>query len=211
MGRPRSTLLSRQIIGSAALRLVAKHGDFTIPGLAAALRVNPSSLYHHLPGGRLAIVHQMREQLYAQIDLAPFHDSAVPAADRLRRWMRVYRSATAAVPAAVPVLVGSQVEDTRTLEIYEALFLILKDAGVPAPARVTVSAMIDAVVLGSAIDAASPVPLWKLDGHSLPELSAVAASDDIHRAEAGFELAITAVLAAVERVARERRDEQAVQ
>ena len=112
--------------------------------------------------------------------------------------MRAYRAATARVPAVVPVLVGAPVEDARTLEIYEALVVILRDAGVPARQRVACSAMIDAVTLGAAMDAGSPVPLWRSDGHELPELHDVAASgDDEHRATAGFELAIDAVVAAV--------------
>lgn len=203
MARPKHSILSPQLIAGAALRLVAKHGDFTIPGVAAALHVHPSSLYHHLPGGRLAIVHRMREELYAQIDLEPVLDTSIAPLDRLRLWMRAYRAATARVPAVVPVLVGAPVEDLRTLEIYEALFVILRDAGVPVEHRVACSAMVDAVALGSAMDAGSPVPLWRIDGHELPELRAVAAAgDDDHRALAGFELGVEAVVAAVERAAR---------
>ncbi len=198
MARPKQRILSPTLIAEAALRLVAKHGDFTIPGVAAALGVHPSSLYHHLPGGRLAIVHRMREELYAGIELGAALDAERPPLDRLRLWMRAYRAATARVPAVVPVLVGAPVEDARTLAIYEALFVILRDAGVPPEQRVACSAMIDAVVLGSAVDAASPVPLWLSDGHPLPELRSVAAPDDDRdRALAGFELAVEAVVAAV--------------
>ncbi|WP_347754775.1 TetR/AcrR family transcriptional regulator C-terminal domain-containing protein [Agrococcus sp. ProA11] len=205
MARPKHSILSPQLIAAAALRLVAKHGDFTIPGVAAELGVHPSSLYHHLPGGRAAIVHRMREELYADIDLAPALDTALPPLDRLRLWMRAYRAATARVPAVVPVLVGAPVEDARTLEIYEALFVILRDAGVPVAQRVACSAMIDAVVLGSAVDAASPVPLWRVEGHDLPELREVAAAgDDEGRAPAGFELGVEAAVAAVERMAAPR-------
>nr|WP_277604029.1 TetR/AcrR family transcriptional regulator C-terminal domain-containing protein [Agrococcus sp. ARC_14] len=144
----------------------------------------------------------MREQLYAGIELGPARDVAQPPLDRLRLWMRAYRAATARVPAIVPVLVGAPVQDARTLEIYEALFVILRDAGVPVEQRVACSSMIDAVALGSAMDAASPVPLWRSDGHELPELREVAAmGDDEHRAMAGFELAVEAVVAAVARLA----------
>ncbi|WP_051222632.1 TetR/AcrR family transcriptional regulator [Agrococcus lahaulensis] len=203
MARPKQNILSQRAIARAALRLVATKGDFTIPGVAAALGVHPSSLYHHLPGGRLAIVHRMREELYSEIDLEPTLDISVPPLERLRRWMRKYRDATARMPAVVPVLVGAPVQDARTLAIYEALFVILRDAGVPAALRVACSAMVDAVVLGSAVDAGSPVPLWRSAGHGFRELSEVAAAgDDEARAEAGFELAVEAVVAAVERAAK---------
>ncbi|GAA1422830.1 hypothetical protein [Agrococcus citreus] len=62
--------------------------------------------------------------------------------------------------------------------------------------------IIDAVVLGSARDAASPVPLWRIDGHELPELRAAAAGgDDEARAPAGFVLGVEAVVAAVVQLA----------
>jgi len=203
VARPRQQLLSPEIIADAAMRLVAKNGDFTIPGVAAALGVHPSSLYHHLPGGRLAIVHQMRQRLYSALDLGSSMDSSRPALDRLRQWMRAYRSATAQVPEAVTVLVGAQVEDRPTLEIYEALFVILRDAGVPREQRVAASAMIDAVVLGSAVDAGSPVPLWRIGAEDLPELRDVAATDDDERRnESGFELAVDAVVVAVASMSR---------
>lgn len=206
MARPKHSILSPQLIAGAALRLVAKHGDFTIPGIAAALHVHPSSLYHHLPGGRLAIVHRMREELYGSIDLGPALDTSEAPLERLRLWMRAYRAATARVPAVVPVLVGAPVEDFRTLEIYEALFVILRDAGVPVEQRVACSAMVDALVLGSAVDAGSPAPLWRIDGHELPELRAVAAAgDDAERAPAGFELGVEAVVAAVQTLAAPAR------
>lgn len=206
MARPKHSILSPKLIAGAALRLVAKHGDFTIPGVAAALGVHPSSLYHHLPGGRLAIVHRMREELYAGIDLGPALDDSVAPLDRLRLWMRAYRAATARVPAVVPVLVGAPVEDVRTLEIYEALFVILRDAGVPVEQRVACSAMVDALVLGSAVDAGSPAPLWRSDGFDLPELREVAAAgDDEDRAPAGFELGVEAVVAAVSELAAPAR------
>lgn len=201
MARPKHSILSPALIARAALRLVAKHGDFTIPGVAAELGVHPSSLYHHLPGGRLAIVHRMREELYAGIDLSPALDSGRAPLERLRLWMRAYRNATARVPAVVPVLVGAPVEDARTLEIYEALFVILRDAGVPAQQRVACSAMVDAIVLGSAVDAASPAPLWRSEGHDLPELREVASpGDDTGRALAGFELGVEAAVAAIARL-----------
>ena len=202
MARPKHSILSPQVIAGAALRLVAKHGDFTIPGVAAALGVHPSSLYHHLPGGRLAIVHRMREELYAGIDLGPLTDPSTAPLNRLRLWMREYRAATARVPAVVPVLVGAPVEDLRTLEIYEALFVILRDAGVPADQRVACSAMLDAMALGSAVDAGSPVPLWRSDGFDLPQLREVGSvRDDAQRAPSGFELGVEAVVSAVARIA----------
>lgn len=201
MARPTTKLLSPRIIADAALRLVRKHGEFTIPGLAAELGVHPSSLYHHLPGGRRAIVHRMRERVYESVDLTHAMNPLAPALERLENWMHTMRAATAAVPEAVPHLVRAPVEDRRTLEIYEALFVILRDAGVPAAQRVACSAMVDAVVLGSALDAGSPVPLWRGIGEAMPELSAARENDTASRAEGGFTLAVGAVISAIAHIA----------
>ncbi|MGZ0712635.1 TetR/AcrR family transcriptional regulator (plasmid) [Coraliomargarita sp. W4R53] len=199
MARPSQNILSTSAIVHAALALVEKNGDFTIPGIAKALKVNPSSLYHHVPGGRPAIVSLVREELYARIALAPLLDAEIPASDRLRSWMRQVRHALATAPSVVTMLVTAPVQDARTLEIYEALFLILRDTGVPSEQRVTFSAMIDAVVLGSALDARSPVPLWRPGGLDVPELRAIAGpDDDTTRAARGLDLAIEVIIGAVE-------------
>ena len=201
MARPKTTLLTRSRIARAALARVRATGGFTIPALAGGLGVHPSSLYHHVRG-KAEIIRLAREELYAAIDLGPCRDSAAPWQTRLERWVVGYRDATAQAPGVVPLLIGAAVDDPRTLEIYEALFEILADAGVPRARRVAVSAMIDAVVLGSAVDAGSPTPLWLPQDDAFPRLrEATAHADDGDRALAGLALAVPAVVAAVERAA----------
>ncbi len=198
MPRPSQNILSTSAIARAALALVEEKGDFTIPGIARALKVNPSSLYHHLPGGRLEIIHRMREELYARIDVQALRDGTRSPEERLRAWMGDVRAALATAPGVVIVLVSSPVQDALTLAIYEALFEILRDIGIPVDRRMAFAAMIDAVVLGSAVDAGSPVPLWQADPAENPELFAAAArEDDASRASAGFALAVDVAIAAV--------------
>ena len=48
MARPSKNILSPSIIAEAALTMVERDHDFTIPGIAKELGVNPSSLYHHV-------------------------------------------------------------------------------------------------------------------------------------------------------------------
>ncbi|WP_258933521.1 hypothetical protein [Nesterenkonia pannonica] len=62
------------------------------------------------------------------------------------------------------------VDDDATLQIYEDLFGILRDGGVPADRWPAAAAMLDAIVLGSALDESSPLPLWRppgTDGYAL--------------------------------------------
>ena len=50
MARPRTTLLSRDIIGRAAIEFVDAGKDLQVVPLAKHLGVSVSSLYHHVDG-----------------------------------------------------------------------------------------------------------------------------------------------------------------
>lgn len=199
MPRPSKNILSAELIADTALKLVERNHDFTIPGIAGELGVNPSSLYHHVKGGRNEIINLMRYALYGRIDLGGATDASRPWQDRLRSWIRCYRESMAQLPAALPLLVGAPVDDARTLEIYEVAFALLSEIGVPEDEQVDVVAMLDAVVLGSAVDGSAPSPLWRIGDLDLPHLrAAVARRDDEGRADRGLELAISALIAFIE-------------
>lgn len=209
MARPKKNILSPQIIAETALKLVDKGHDFTIPGIAAELGVNPSSLYHHVTGGRAEIIKLMRRALYEQIDLSGLTDPLLPWQNRLEQWVRSYRDASAQVPAALPLLVGAAVDDSLTLQIYEVLFTILDQAGVLQGRQLAVAAMLDAIVIGSAIDAASPDPLWSA-AEELPRLTALAdAGAMTRRTPEGLDLAISAVVAQIEVMVLDLRQDAA--
>ncbi|GAB3045593.1 TetR/AcrR family transcriptional regulator [Sediminivirga luteola] len=212
MPRPSTRILSPEIIARAALDMVRREHDFTIPGVAARLGVNPSSLYHHAPGGRAEIIALVRRELYAGIDCAALRDSARPWRGRLAAWIREYRAASAMAPASVPLLVGSAVDDEATLEIYEALMSILADAGVPRADWIPLSAMLDAIVMGSAVDAGAPVPLWRVPegpdaAARFPLLrEALPGGDGPERPLQGLDLAVAAAVVQVERHAQATGD-----
>ncbi|MCM1013035.1 MULTISPECIES: TetR/AcrR family transcriptional regulator [unclassified Brevibacterium] len=199
MARPSKNILSPSIIAEAALTMVERDHDFTIPGIAKELGVNPSSLYHHVRGGRDEIINLMREALYGRIDLGAATAEGTPWQGRLRAWIRSYRANMAKLPAAMPLLVGSPVDDLPTLRIYEVAFAILDEIGIPAEDQVDVVSMLDAVVLGSALDRGAPVPMWQPGDHAVPHLQrAVPFGDDDDRSARGLELAITGAVAAIE-------------
>ena len=76
MGRPSKPLLSTDRIAGAAMDLVNKTGGFTVPELARALKVSPSSLYNHV-AGREQIVELLRERAMSDVAL-PADDAARP-------------------------------------------------------------------------------------------------------------------------------------
>ena len=50
---------------AAALQLVDRDGDFTMPGLARHLGVQVSSVYHHVPAGRAEVIERIGAQVEA--------------------------------------------------------------------------------------------------------------------------------------------------
>lgn len=206
MPRPSKNILSAELIAETALKLVERDHDFTIPGIAGELGVNPSSLYHHVRGGRNEIINLMREALYGRVDLSAAIDESTSWQIRLEAWIRSYRNSMAQLPAALPLLVGAPVDDVRTLEIYEVAFALLTEIGVAEDQQVDVVAMLDAVILGSAVDGSAPVPLWRTGDLDLPHLErAVSCGDDVGRADRGLSLAISAMIAFIESRVREGR------
>ncbi|SFV23932.1 TetR/AcrR family transcriptional regulator [Micrococcus terreus] len=199
MARPTQSLLSRELIVRTALDMVRREHQFTVPGLATRLKVHPSSLYHHVPGGRGEIVDLMRKELYAGIDLDRLTDSEIPWEVRLQDWTHSYRLATAGAPWLVPVVVGQPVEDAPTQAIYEALFALLDESGLPESKWMAAATMFDVIVLGSALDASSPVPLWQNVDSEFSRLSGpMAAHDTEERKIDGFAVAVDAAIAWVQ-------------
>ena len=70
-GRPRTTdePLTRQRILETALRLVDAHGieALNMRGLAADLDVDPMAIYHHVPGGKDALLSGLVEGVFADL------------------------------------------------------------------------------------------------------------------------------------------------
>ncbi|MEI4743336.1 TetR/AcrR family transcriptional regulator [Rhodococcus erythropolis] len=206
MVRPRTRLLSRELIIDTALGLIGSHHDFTITGLAKTLSVNPSSLYHHFGGGKEEIIDALRERIYKSSRFPDFDENSNSWNSALASWIRSSRESFAEVPAAIPLLLGRVVDDSPTLHAYEKLASILTEAGVPSSRQIEVITLIDAIVLGSAVDSFSPNPLWKENISDTPHLHrAIMSSTATSRVHAGLEMGILAITAFVEVLAQPAR------
>ncbi|WGW13589.1 TetR/AcrR family transcriptional regulator [Saxibacter everestensis] len=204
MARPRTQLLSREIILDAALELIRTQHDFTIVGIGKHLGVNPSSLYHHISGGKDEIINALRERIYKNIDLRSLQTRSPSWQSKLAAWVRAYREAVAQNPAAIPILIGQSVDDAPTLAIYEALASILSEAAIPEDQHLGVISMLDSLVFGSAIDAGSPEPLWDTTAEGQPNLHrAVAMTRTPDRVTSGLEMGIQAAVSYIERLVEE--------
>ncbi|MHA7293444.1 TetR/AcrR family transcriptional regulator [Arthrobacter sp. HLT1-21] len=201
MVRPSTRILTRGKIFRAALERFDENREFSIPLLAKRLGVSPSSLYHHVKGGRTEILEGIRALISQDAhDRGDFPRGGGSWQEQTRRWAINYRHAMGLHPMVIPALVGESVDDEPTLEIYEALAQILETAGFREGLLLDALSVVDLLVLGSAIDAASPEPPWEPSEHDHPALSrALAARADIGRQDSAFTLGLDAVVTELER------------
>ena len=201
MARPSTRILTPSKIFRAALERFDEKQEFSIPQLAKRLGVSPSSLYHHVKGGRTEIIEGIRALISQDAhDRGDFPPGDGSWQDQTRRWAISYRHAMGLHPMVIPALVGESVDDAPTLEIYEALAQILESAGFQDGLLLDALSLVDLLVLGSAIDAASPEPPWEPSEQDHPALSrALAVLENSRRQDSAFALGLDAVIAELER------------
>lgn len=193
MARPSKPKLNTEIIAKAALNLIDKHGEFTLPQLAKALSVSASSLYNHVQG-KDEIVELMRGRAMSAIKLP---DS--PSDDwqqTVREIATAYWESYSKHPRLIPLLTSHTVRDRTTLRVYDALAEAFEQAGFEAGERLHAITIVDSFVLGSALDAAAPEVVWEADEDSSQAFKD-ALSDGLaenQRAEKTFAIGLDVIL-----------------
>ncbi|NEA63991.1 TetR/AcrR family transcriptional regulator C-terminal domain-containing protein [Streptomyces sp. SID12488] len=195
MPRPRTPLLDRRRIGTAALRIADEQGTLTIPALARELGVAPSALYHHV-SGREEIISLMREELALETGPDAW-DSAQPWEQALEAWARSYRTAFATHPGAVPLLATAPLAEPFMHAMYEKVAELLLTAGFATGQVMPLITALESFILGSALDlVAPPVMVSAVSRETAPHLSAVLDNTptDHRRAELAFDIGLRALL-----------------
>ena len=194
MGRPPVPLLSTDLIAGAALDLVNATGGFTIPELARALKVSPSSLYNHV-SGREQIVELLRELAMSEVVL-PDDDAEEPWTQTVAGIMRSYRRSYARYPRLIPLLTAHAVNSSHALTMYNALATTLRRAGFTDADILRAITLMDCFVLGSALDLAAPVEPWESGAEVGPALAAALATGGPKpgRADDAFEFGLDVLL-----------------
>lgn len=156
VGRPRVGVLSRRLIGEAALQLLddGRETGFRMSDLARALGVRVSSLYNHVEN-KSAVFSEVREILSERIDADAAPD---PRWDRaLQNWASAYRAAFAAHPSTVALLSVLPIDATSKVSVsYDRLVTQLQDAGWTPAESLNVIVAVESFVLGSALDSSAP-------------------------------------------------------
>lgn len=150
MPRPRTPLLSRELIVARALAIIDAEGlaELSTRRLARDLRVSAPSLYNHFRT-KEEILDAAADTIVAGVDLSMFGREPWPAA--LAAWARAYRAALVAHPHAVPLIARGPGRRPAALTLAEAVFGALVDAGWPPREATSIGAAMRYFVAGSAV------------------------------------------------------------
>lgn len=195
MGRPSAPLLDLDRITTAALALVEETGGFTMPQLAAKLKVSPSSLYNHV-SGRDDIVELLRGRAMSEVEMP---DDEAPWRDAVAQIARGYRNGYGRYPRLIPLLTAQAVNSSAAFGMYNTLARVLTDAEFEPADVLRIITVLDSYVLGSALDLAAPEAPWQNSADVEPQLRAAmdAAGDPRRRSEDAFEFGLRALLAGI--------------
>lgn len=197
MPRPRSALLSVELIVDAALKLVDETGDFSFPRIARELGVSQSSLYNRIES-REHIIELLRARLFVNVPSQPVAD--LPWQDAARVLIRLYRDCFAGHPKLVPLLVTQTVRAPDVMGMYEDLALTLERSGLAADDVGPAIAMIDYFALGAALDATAPDEVWDLSPEQFPALARATSimASPSQRVDRAFEFGVETLIAGIE-------------
>jgi AcrR family transcriptional regulator len=203
MPRPRSALLSVDLIVEAALKLVDQTGDFSFPRIARELGVSQSSLYNRI-SGREHIVELLRAHLFASNPLPAIEDA--PWDEALRLLIRGYRDCFAPHPKLVPLLVTQTVRAPEVIALYEDLARTLERSGLDAADVAPALSLIDYFALGAALEYTAPEEVWAPAPDQYPALSRAVAPNPsaLERIERAFDFGMETLVAGIANQAKHK-------
>lgn len=194
MPRPSQALLSREIIARAALDMLDEEGaeTLTMRALASRLGVKGASLYNHL-ASKDELLDAVSELINEEIDLRPL--DRPDWREGVAQYARGYRRVWLGHPNTITLIARRRVAAPRALLGYEKLMAALVRAGCTASLAAEVSAAVDYLVLGSAVETyTAGFDRAPADYRPSYPTLATALEDSARLDERGFELALGLLL-----------------
>jgi AcrR family transcriptional regulator len=150
MVRPRQALLTRQRIVEVATTIIDEEGleALSTRRLATELDVRAPSLYNHF-ATKEEILDAVADAVIAEVDISMLGRDPWP--DALRAWARGYRDALAAHPNVVPFLAKGPGRRPAALQLADAVYGALVDAGWPPGHATRIGALMRYLVAGSTL------------------------------------------------------------
>lgn len=148
MPRPRTPLLSRDLIRDTALALIDDHGlaGLSMRRLGEALGVQAASLYSHYPT-KDDVLDAVANALVAKVDTSGFDAGW---REGLLTWARSYYAALAAHPNAVPLIASGAGRRETFLAMADSVHGGLVAAGFPPRQATEISGAVKYLVVGAA-------------------------------------------------------------
>jgi AcrR family transcriptional regulator len=146
--RPRQRrFLSRELVIETALALLDQHGPgaLSMRRLADHLGVAPNALYTHVHG-KADLIDGLIDQVYAGLELDP--DPARDWTEQLAALSRDVRAQLLAHPAVVPFAIQQPGLGPHGLRLGEAIYGILRPAGLSDQATVSIVYALLTYILG---------------------------------------------------------------
>lgn len=205
MPRPRTPLLSKELIVARALAIIDESGlaELSTRRLARDLAVSAPSLYNHF-ATKEEILDAVADAIVGRVDLSMFGRSPWPVA--LVEWARAYRAVLVAHPHAVPLIARGPGRRPAALRLAETVFGALVDAGWPPRDATSIGAALRYFVAGSAVGSfAGGFPSdASVYGSSYPHLSGAHLLSSISEEvdERAFEAGLAALVAGFEALMR---------
>lgn len=170
--------------------------------LAARLGVQAPSLYAHIHGmdDVLDLVHEL---INSSIDLSPLREGT--DLEDLRAFGRNYRDSYRRHRVAATIISSRSLNRDHALVVYEGIASFLARCGIPAAQVMPLLAMLDSVVLGSAVEPFADGFVEPARKYAKPFPTIAAGLRSTRRKaidDAGFELGLDAFLTTVERLAQ---------
>jgi AcrR family transcriptional regulator len=196
LARPSTPILSRARIAGAALELIDEQGfdALTTRRLAQRLGVKDPSLYNHISSR-----DDLLDEVHALIIDQELASLPVDGDWRvaLAEFARSYRRAFARHPHVIATIARRPISTPVSLSVYNDLFRFLGHHGFDAPAALAITAAIDFLCLGAAIEPFAAgydrPPIEYQDEY--PHLAHALAQGELESADdRGFELALAALL-----------------
>lgn len=150
MARPRTPILSRELIRDTTLRLIDEHGldALSMRKIATELDVRAPSLYSHY-ANKDELLDDIASTIAERVDVSGFAGDDWQGA--LRSWATSYRDALAAHPNMVPFLAYGPSNRPVALDRADAVHGGLTRAGWSPRTATMIGASIKYIVVGSAI------------------------------------------------------------
>jgi AcrR family transcriptional regulator len=200
-GRSRDVRLTEEGIYAAALRLIDADGvgALSMRKLAAALEVNPMSLYHHVPN-RAALLRGVKNLVAAQF---PSTASGGTWQDQLRQVAYDFRSLAHRHRNLVMYAFASPDSIEPEDRFWQALCRILETAGVPSTEVTRIGAVLTSLfsgfILGEANGSVERLSAMSAAGRASATEEAANSTDADRTFELAVRILITGLAAQLER------------